>query len=107
MMPYESRIKAVRLYRVGLMAGGLVCAGVSITAVGQPEREHGHDHARHGVTTSAIVERSPEFGPQPKQVVPGRVVRGYVFADLDGDGRRSAGEDGVSGVGVSNGVELS
>lgn len=36
----------------------------------------------------------------------GSAVRGWVFEDLNGDGRHQAGEPGIAGVLVSNGVEV-
>jgi hypothetical protein len=45
----------------------------------------------------------PDAAPFPAE--PGFAV-GVVFHDRDGDGRRSAGEPGVSGVAVSNGREV-
>ena len=43
------------------------------------------------------------------EVIPdgdGTVIRGLVFHDLDGDGRRSEGEPGIGGVLVSNGRDV-
>lgn len=58
----------------------------------------------------------PAVAPTPDEpwiagpeVVPGgdgRMIRGVVFEDLDGDGRRAAQEPGVPGVLVSNGLDV-
>lgn len=50
----------------------------------------------------AACAAAPARAPEPG----GRIARGVVFADLDGDGRRDPLEFGLRGVAVSNGREV-
>ena len=52
------------------------------------------------VITLAIVGAGPAAGGD------GTYAEGFVFEDLDGDGRRDSGEPGIAGVPVSNGLDV-
>ena len=71
----------------GLLASLLVCLSGAGIASASP-----------WLATPEIVEAAPGTSPD--------TVRGHVFEDLSGDGRRQPEEPGIPGVLVSNGVEV-